>query len=291
MGRRYSDEEVAWIRENYPKGNVAETHRAFCDRFREVGLSAYITKARKIGVRRSASIKWTDEMNAYFKEIVPGHEEHEIRELFAERFGFELTEGQIGNRKTFLGVKSGTHGGRFEVGRAGGFNSDEHRRRFLEAGKATRFKKGNMPTNGRDKPVGYERVTKDGYVEVKVAERPSKPFRNDNFRAKSHIEWERIHGKPVPDGCIVVFANRDKLDFSEDNLVLVTRAQWARITKRGIGYSDRETLDANIALSDLDAAISSVVMSPRPCKRCGAEFKPRFMRQRTCDACLGRGSE
>ena len=34
--------------------------------------------------------------------------------------------------------------------------------------KATRFKKGHVPKN--HKPVGYERITRDGYIEVKTAE-------------------------------------------------------------------------------------------------------------------------
>jgi hypothetical protein len=59
----------------------------------------------------------------------------------------------------------------------------------------TTFRKGQMPHN--HKPVGSERVTKDGYLERKVRE-PKK------WRAVHVLLWESVHGK-VKRGHIVVF--------------------------------------------------------------------------------------
>ena len=50
-----------------------------------------------------------------------------------------------------------------------------------EKARQTMFRKGNIPAN--HKPIGYERINVDGYVEVKVAE-PNK------FRLKHRIVWE-----------------------------------------------------------------------------------------------------
>ena len=46
-------------------------------------------------------IKWKQNPNmvAYMKEIIPGHEESEIRAMFLEKFSIELSESQIGNFK------------------------------------------------------------------------------------------------------------------------------------------------------------------------------------------------
>ena len=76
------------------------------------------------------------------------------------------------------------------------------------------FKKGQMPHN--HKPVGSTRISKDGYMEVKVKE-PKK------WRAVHVLEWEKHNGK-VPRGYIVVFKG-DKLNTDISNLELITRAE------------------------------------------------------------------
>ena len=234
-------------------------------------------------------IEWTPERAEWFASFVPGHTEREISAEHERLFGSPLTEGQIGNAKARFGVKSGTHGGRFEKGRAGGFKDEAHRRAFLEAGKATRFKKGEVHgPEGHVKPVGYERVdAKDGYVWVKVKDTPQTGF-NDNFRPKHHIVWEQANGKPVPKHSMIVFADRDKRNFEPANLVAVPRALWAIITHEGWAYHDRDSLKTCIAMARLKKAARAKLLAPRFCKACGAEFSPRFERQRTCDVCLGR---
>jgi hypothetical protein len=51
------------------------------------------------------------------------------------------------------------------------------------------FKKGQKP--GCTKYDGYERMTKDGYIEVRVSE--------GVFRLKHHINWEKANGE-IPEG-------------------------------------------------------------------------------------------
>lgn len=54
-----------------------------------------------------------------------------------------------------------------------------------EKARKTMFRKGNIPAN--HKPIGYERINADGYIEVKVAE-PNK------FRLKHRWFGKRISG-------------------------------------------------------------------------------------------------
>ena len=61
-------------------------------------------------------MRYTDEMNSFLREFIPGHSEREIAKAFKERFGIELTRSQVKTLKTRLGVKSVTVGGRFERG-------------------------------------------------------------------------------------------------------------------------------------------------------------------------------
>ena len=237
-------------------------------------------------------VKWTPERREWFRAFVPGHSESEISAEHEHVFGTPLSNAQIGNAKTKLGVRSGTVGGRFEKGGTS-FNKGKKWADFMtpegqEASRRTCFKKGNMPHNALDKPVGTERVdSKDGYIYVKVAERPSRQDCNDNWRPKHHLAWEAEHG-PVPPSTMIVFADRDKRNFDPSNLVAVPRDLWSTIQRRGMEYWDAESLGVCIGIARLDRARHAAQCRPRPCKRCGEEFAPRYAHQRTCDKCLGR---
>jgi len=86
----------------------------------------------------------------------------------------------------------------------------------------TRFKKGQDPHNTQ--PIGYERVTVDGYVEVKVRHLKDGDGKNKNFELKQRLIWEKKNG-PIPDGGIIEFLDGDKLNFEDSNLVLRTRKE------------------------------------------------------------------
>lgn len=193
--------------------------------------------------------KWTDEEHSFMREFVPGHSIHEIIDEFERRFGYRLTEPQVKNKKQSLGVKSGTTTGRFVKGDPrSGFKSEEHKRKFMEAGKATRFKNGGMPHNGHQ-PIGTERVDKkDGYVWVKVAERKSrKNSAHDNWVQKHRLVWERHNGK-IPEGHMVVFIDGDRTNCDIGNLAIMKSSEHAVIARHLVHeFSCREELDAKLA--------------------------------------------
>lgn len=91
---------------------------------------------------------------------------------------------------------------------------------------ATQFKKGAL--NGRaaqlKKPIGFERVTRDGYLERKIND--DLPF-NQRWRAVHILLWEEANG-PLPSGHALVFINGDKTDIRLENLQLLTRADLMR---------------------------------------------------------------
>lgn len=81
--------------------------------------------------------------------------------------------------------------------------------------KATMFKKGDTPVNHR--PLGSERITKDGYREIKIAE-------PNRWQPLHRVMWEETFG-PVPHGMIVQFVTKDKYNVHPWNLELKSRAQ------------------------------------------------------------------
>lgn len=71
------------------------------------------------------------------------------------------------------------------------------------------------------KPVGTERVSKDGYREVKIHD--GLPLQS-RWRAVHLVEWEKVNGR-IPKGHALVFVNGNKADIRLDNLQLLTRRE------------------------------------------------------------------
>ena len=95
----------------------------------------------------------------------------------------------------------------------------------------TQFKKGNLPHN--TKPLGYERISKDGYIEIKINENPDKNKGEKFFRAKHHIVWEKANGK-IPKGYIVIFLDGNPLNCAIENLALISRSEHLQMIRRNL---------------------------------------------------------
>lgn len=292
MNSRYTPEMDAWLAERYPAAPNRELAEEFEEAFGQpITVCQLSCWANSRGVRKPRKVEWDAEKEDFLRGFVPGHTEDEIREAFLARFGIELTESQIGNAKTRLGVRSGTTGGRFEKGHVShnkGRSWDEQgippekRERML----STCFKAGSEPVNGQRIPIGSERVGKDGYIQVKVRTRSPVPCANKCWRPKHHLVWEEANGQEVPPKTMIVFADGNKRNFDPGNLVAVPRRLWAVIARQKIAYADREGLETAMALAELKSRIRDRRCRERPCRRCGATFAPRHPNQRTCDACL-----
>jgi hypothetical protein len=86
---------------------------------------------------------------------------------------------------------------------------------IYEKAKATMFKKGDIPVN--HKPVGFERITKDGYVEIKT-------FEPNIFELKHRVEWFKKYGS-IDKKLILVCKGTDKTNCNPNNWELITRVE------------------------------------------------------------------
>jgi len=116
----------------------------------------------------------------------------------------------------------------------------------LNSGTKVPFQKGGLPWTTR--PIGYERVGRGGYVEVKVKMRPSRSNCHDNFVPKHRLIWEQTHG-PVPPGCNVIFTDGDRRNFDLSNLALVTDAELLEMTRSGLFSADADLTQAGIMVA------------------------------------------
>lgn len=124
---------------------------------------------------------------------------------------------------TRIAMRRKDHGGRKTQFSAGHetWNKGQH---YTAGGrsKETRFQPGQKPHTWR--PIGTERVTKDGYLQRKVGD--TRCTRRD-YRFVHHLVWEAA-GRMIPKGFSLCFVDGDRRNFALDNLELVSRADLMR---------------------------------------------------------------
>lgn len=172
------------------------------------------------------AIKYTEEMLMFLHQ----HEETPRAELackFNKKFGCNVSVDGIKAKCLRMGLKTGRTGC-FSPGQK---SWNDGLKGYMGA-NSTSFKKGNVPFN--HKPIGHERITRDGYIEVKTTE-------PNVFELKHRVVWEQVHGK-VPKGYAIVFKNMDKQDCRLDNLMILSRAELARLNQ---SFSRLATPDTN----------------------------------------------
>lgn len=113
-----------------------------------------------------------------------------------------------------------------------------------EGMKATQFKKGHKPHNWV--PVGSERITPDGYVQIKVQEGK----KQHNWKGKHILIWEAANG-PVPKGHVIIFGDGNKRNFDLNNLLLVSRKQLVRLNQKNLIANDAELTKTGIIIADI----------------------------------------
>lgn len=180
--------------------------------------------------------KFPPAVRAFIAEHNKGKSAKELTELINATFGTSYTREQIKAYRARNHLDSGLTG-YFEKGHTP-HNKGKHTGSYPGM-VPTQFKPGHAPHNHR--PVGSERVNRDGYLERKTAE-------PNVWRPIHVLNWEAVNGT-VPAGHCIVFKNGDKLNCDVSNLLLVTRAELARMNQKGlISTNPRQTeVGQNIA--------------------------------------------
>ena len=204
--------------------------------------------------------KYTEEEKAFLAEFVPGHSHKEITEEFNQRFLTHITVGQIASSIKRYGLNTGRTG-QFQKGHIPA-NKGTHPKTVGRMGE-TQYKKDNLPHT--TKPIGYERISKDGYIEVKIAMRRSDTGNKNNFVAKHRLIWEQANG-PIPNDCKVIFLDGNKRNFAIENLALVTNAENLELTRNGLRSE-------NLSLAETGLLVAKSIVKTREAKKRKKENK------------------
>ncbi|WP_179988358.1 MULTISPECIES: HNH endonuclease signature motif containing protein [unclassified Acinetobacter] len=184
---------------------------------------------------KGIAIKYTEEMLMFLRQ----HEETPRTELtckFNEKFGCNLSADSIKAKCLRMGLKTGRNGC-FSPGQK---SWNKGLKGYMGA-NITSFKKGQRGWNA--KPIGYERITKDGYIEVKTAEPRT-------FELKHRVVWKKAHGE-IPSGHALVFKNLNKQDCRIENLEIITRGELARLNQSYKHLVTPETNETCVAMAKI----------------------------------------
>lgn len=216
MNKTWSNEQLAILDREYPTADLKELAQSLGKT-----KSAVRAKAKCRRLKRSSDVKvWNPKKQEKLIALYPNHTNQEIASLLGS------TESAVGGRAFKLKLRKSpefmlehSSKGFFPKGHQPA-NKGRKQTEYMsiaqiEKTKKTRFKKGDIPKN--HKPIGYERITKDGYIEVKTTE-------PNVFELKHRLIWTK-HNGAIPTDCVIRFRDGNKLNVDISNLYLVSKSE------------------------------------------------------------------
>lgn len=178
------------------------------------------------------------EIVCYIRENAKGKTNLEMTEMVNQKFNSDFSVTQIKSAKSRNKISSGLTGC-FEKGHS---TWNKGKKGYFAPGtEKTRFQKGHKNANTRE--VGSERITKDGYIEVKVAE-------PNVWRLKHAVVFERENGK-IPKNCSILFLDGDKKNTDISNLKIVLKSELLIMNRQHMLSDDAKINDSVSNLAKL----------------------------------------
>ena len=192
-------------------------------------------------------------MFEYIRDNSWGVSSREMAERCNEKFGTHWTQTGMKQFRQRHGIKSGETGW-YQKGHEPGTKGKTIEEickgdpEKIARIKATQFKKGNRPSN--EMQVGTIKVV-DGY---KLRKKAMTGTQWERWEFLHRAVWEE-HNGPIPDGMMVTFKDSDRMNCDISNLMLITKAQNAIMTRKRYRSEDPDITEVGAALAALEIAI------------------------------------
>lgn len=252
--KKYTSEQIEWLRENAPGHYVSELIIKFKELF-GLDVTDYAMRSlmHKNGIRNCMiCVKGknklgrltTPEQDAVVREKF--HDKGQgsyiaVQEFLLSELGIAMSMAQVKGYLNRKKIRLGTYG-YFQKGHEPANKGKKMPPEVYEKCAPTMFRKGNRPQTW--KPVGTERVGDEGYVIVKVAE-PNK------WKFKSRIIWERETGEHLTSNDKIIFLDGNKLNLDVNNLAKVSCSVLARMNQNHLFYDNQELTKVGITIARL----------------------------------------
>lgn len=187
---------------------------------------------------------YTPEMREFLQNNVYGRGNKELTDIFNKEFNTNINIGRLKSYKKNHKLSSGLTG-QFPKGNIP--HNKGAKGQYAQGSEKTWFSKVHIPANY--KPIGSERLSKRGYVEVKTQD-PNK------WEPKHRVIYAREYGE-IPKNHIVIFLDQNKHNFQIDNLKLVSRSELLLINRHSMVSNNAHITDCSINVAKLMIAISN----------------------------------
>lgn len=98
-----------------------------------------------------------------------------------------------------------------------------------------------------ESPFGNIKVGSNGYELIKVRQGTKEKNYQDGYITKARYMWQQYHpNETINDDEFIVFVSNDLRDYSEENLIKITKGEWAEINHQkmsGMGECLLATID------------------------------------------------
>lgn len=175
--------------------------------------------------------KYTEEELEFIKNHVKTHQYRDMVILFNEKFTTNVS---------IQALKHQASKHKYRTGRQFNFKknnvpftkglkwADYMSEESQKNSRKTCFQKGSMPAN--TKPIGSERVGKNGYIIIKTAN-PSV------WKSKHTYIYEQTYGT-IPKSHRVIFADGNNRNFNLDNLICISNKEALIMARQQLYYKD-----------------------------------------------------
>lgn len=220
-----SEETVEQLKQLYPVTNTRALARQFGITYEILhGMASRRKWAKAAGYRFEGPERfWTAEREAFLKENYA----HLTADQIAEKLG--CARFVVKNKCHKLHLAKGNNTGQFKKGivppNKGKKQSDYMSPEKIARCATTRFKAGQLPHN--TKYDGHERLSKDGYIEIRVS--------LGKYKMKHRWLWEQQNG-PIPKGHCLIFIDGNKQNICHENLQIISFKENAARTRQTDGY-------------------------------------------------------
>ena len=194
-------------------------------------------------------IKYTDDIKEYVKNNHRGKSTIELSQEVNKKFGLNTTADKIQNLKTRI-KRTGFI---FEPARNDGCIKKGNvpinkgtKGMFNVGGNKTSFKKGNIPPNRRE--IGSERVTKDGFIEVKIQD----GHLNKNWILKHRYIYEKYYGS-IPKGYKVIFLDGNRKNFEIDNLKAISSHEELIMNEHNLRFKHKKLTESAYIIAQIES--------------------------------------
>lgn len=237
--KKWSEEMDRYLKTNYKNISDERIAQKLNLKYKtDFSKSAIKNRREKLGLNIDYKrAKYGDEVIHFILKNYKGRDNLELAELLNKKFNLNINGDKISmfkanyRRRYGIDLRTGINKGCFKKGNIP-INKGT-KGLFNVGGNKTSFKKGNIPSNHRE--LFEERVTKDGFVEIKVKDGQL----NKNWMPKHRYIYEQYY-EPIPEGYKVIFADGNRLNFDKDNLILVSSSEELIMNRNKLRYSNQE---------------------------------------------------